>query len=139
MHLPLLLLGIVPETNEIEINLWGGYSSPLIASVDEEFTFTIHSCKLQVLGAHLIITPHLSILERLLTRFPLLSILSLATVLQALTILFWSGLAIYFFHPSLLHSLFPSDETAVHDLPVPKNLHRTDSWSQLDDDDDDED
>jgi len=135
LHLPLLLLGIVPETNEVEVNLWGGDSPSMFASVDEPITFTIESCKLQILRAHLIITPHLSIVERLLTRFPLLAILSFATLLQAVSILFCSGLALYFLYPNMFQSLFQTN-TAVHDLPVPSSekLTRQDSWSQLDDD-----
>ena len=32
--MPLLLVGAIPETNEVEINLWGGDAPALILGID---------------------------------------------------------------------------------------------------------
>ena len=49
--LPLLLFGIVPETNEVEINLWGGNAHSLMITEECHFTFIVESCALQILDA----------------------------------------------------------------------------------------
>jgi len=142
--LPLLLFGIIPETNEIEISLWGGDSDPLfIQDRNDDFELIIESCALQILDCSIIVTPHLSTFERFLTRFPFFSILLLATILQSGTMIFWSTVLIYFFRPQLISSIFhPSSN--IEEIPIntsdedddqqqePIKLRRSvDSWSEL--------
>jgi len=138
--LPLLLFGIVPETNEVEINLWGGNSHSLMITEESHFTFIIESCALQILDASVIITPHLSILERFLTRFPFFSILCIATILQSISIGLFSAILIYYFQPSFVTSYFDRNvENIVREESESENevenlekLRRSvDSWSEL--------
>ena len=49
---PLMVIGAMPETNEIEVSIWGGANRPYISPNSSEIiTFTIESCELQVLNA----------------------------------------------------------------------------------------
>ena len=49
---PLMVIGAMPETNEIEISIWGGANRPYISPNSSEIiTFTVESCELQILNA----------------------------------------------------------------------------------------
>jgi hypothetical protein len=52
---PLLVMGIMPETNEIEVSIFGGSNRPFRSiNKTDEIDFIIESCDLQVLDAKVI-------------------------------------------------------------------------------------
>ena len=85
--MPFLLIGMIPETNEIEINLWGGSSSPSIQlyNSNNEMIFIVESCQLQILDASILITPKLTTFQQIISKFPFFSIFIIASLLQAIT------------------------------------------------------
>ena len=87
-----------------------------------------------------IITPHLSILERFLTRFPFFSILCIATILQSISIGLFSAVLIYYFRPSFVTSYFDrnveniarEESESENEVENLEKLRRSvDSWSEL--------
>jgi len=142
--MPLLLVGAIPETNEVEINLWGGDAPALILDgTDTNMNFIIESCSLQILDAYVIVTPTLSLLQRFISRFPFLFIVCLATFLQAITILTLSLIGLYFLKIKGNTQLFPvkAEKTQI-DLPKkkvedlkPDSDRENDSWSECHDSD----
>ena len=112
---------------------------------DTNMNFIIESCSLQILDAYVIVTPTLSLLQRFISRFPFLFIVSLATLLQAITILTLSLIGLYFLKIKGNTQLFPlkgKTEKTENDLPKkkvedlkPDSDRENDSWSECHDSD----
>jgi len=85
---PLMVIGAMPETNEIEISIWGGANRPYISPNSSEIiTFTVESCELQILNAQMIVAPNLSMFQYFISRFRFTTIFIIAVLLEAITLL----------------------------------------------------
>jgi hypothetical protein len=76
----------MPETNDIEISLYGGANKPFRSEVAEnEIELVVESCDLQILDATLVVTPTKGWLQSVLARFPLISLFVTASFFNVLS------------------------------------------------------
>ncbi len=82
---PYLILGLMPETNDIEISLYGGANKPFKSEVSEHsIELLVESCDLQILDATLVVTPTIGLFQSALARFPLISLFVTASIFNVL-------------------------------------------------------
>lgn len=96
---PLLILGVIPETNEIEVSIYGGANRQYVPKSSLSFIeLVVESCDLQILDANLLIIPGRSFIQTILARFPIASVFLTATILNGLAILSFSIGGLMYFH-----------------------------------------
>lgn len=75
----------MPETNDIEISLYGGANKPFKSEVYEHsIELLVESCDLQILDATLVVTPTKGLFQSALARFPLISLFVTASIFNVL-------------------------------------------------------
>jgi len=84
---PYLILGLMPETNDIEISLYGGANQPFKSEVAENvIELLVESCDLQILDAMLVVTPTKGWFQSALARFPLIFLFLTASIFNVLAL-----------------------------------------------------
>jgi len=162
---PLLVIGAMPETNEIEISIWGGANRPFNSpNQTETIEFVIESCDLQVLNAKIVVAPSITSIQLFISRFRLTSIFLIAVVLDTFAVMATCLMLLAYFYISGYGNeqlvLANKDDSSVEDLKstgedsetesrrqrkISKSRkrsrddnpddHVTDSWSEVNDSD----
>jgi len=133
---PYLILGLMPETNDIEISLYGGANKPFKSEVSEHsIELLVESCDLQILDATLVVTPTKGLFQSALARFPLISLFVTASIFNVLALVGISLSGLVYVQlsstPSSVATKSSSSKDPNSNVEDISSLRReSDSWSE---------